>query len=101
MCGAIVGGGGRVLRRGASLAWYDTEYYSLLAVTTPFFEFVWLAAFEDSARDLFGEEERHAVELELLDVPRKGEAIRGTGGVRKLRVRSGHRGKSGGARVIY
>jgi hypothetical protein len=33
--------------------------------------------------------------------PECGDVIQGTGGVRKVRVALGNRGKSGGARVIY
>lgn len=38
----------------------------------------------------------------LLENPRCGDVIEGTGGARKLRIRlGGSRGKSGGGRVIY
>ena len=37
----------------------------------------------------------------LAQRPAAGAIVRGTGGVRKLRVRSSGRGKRGGARVIY
>ena len=38
----------------------------------------------------------------LLENPRCGDVIEGTGGARKLRIQLGdHRGKSGGGRVIY
>ena len=38
---------------------------------------------------------------QLLADPKIGDVIRGTGGVRKMRFAFEHRGKSGGARVIY
>lgn len=38
---------------------------------------------------------------QLLSDPKIGDVIRGTGGVRKMRFAYEHRGKSGGARVIY
>ena len=41
------------------------------------------------------------LQMELLDQPEKGDLIRGTGGARKIRMRLGDKGKSGGARVIY
>ncbi len=37
----------------------------------------------------------------LLENPRIGEVIQGTGGARKMRIRLDGRGKSGGGRVIY
>lgn len=66
-----------------------------------YLEFVWLPSFEASAAALFGEEERRVLELELVEDPRRGVVIPGTGGVRKLRVRLPSRGKRGGARLIY
>ncbi|MBS5855922.1 MAG: type II toxin-antitoxin system RelE/ParE family toxin [Christensenellaceae bacterium] len=41
------------------------------------------------------------LQSELLSDPKVGDVIRGTGGVRKMRFAFEHRGKSGGARVIY
>ena len=38
---------------------------------------------------------------ELRDSPEKGDLIVGSGGVRKVRMALGNRGKSAGARVIY
>lgn len=38
---------------------------------------------------------------ELIDNPEKGDLIMGSGGVRKIRIQLGNRGKSKGARVIY
>jgi mRNA-degrading endonuclease RelE of RelBE toxin-antitoxin system len=37
----------------------------------------------------------------LVDDPKRGPVIPGTGGLRKLRWQIGGRGKSGGIRVIY
>lgn len=37
----------------------------------------------------------------LAHNPSAGDVIEGTGGIRKIRVASGGRGKSGGSRVIY
>jgi len=43
-----------------------------------------------------------SLEKILLDDPRKGDVIEGTGGARKLRIQlNDNRGKSGGGRVIY
>lgn len=38
---------------------------------------------------------------ELLEDPKVGAVMRGTGGVRKMRFAFEHKGKSGGVRVIY
>lgn len=45
----------------------------------------------------------HLIALEemLMKNPLAGAVIEGTGGARKVRIRLEHRGKSGGARVIY
>ena len=37
----------------------------------------------------------------LLGNPKIGDAIQGTGGLRKIRIPLDHRGKRGGGRVIY
>lgn len=63
--------------------------------------FVYLPAFESSARGLLDEEARRRLEKVLLENPDAGVIIGRSGGVRKLRVAVGGRGKSGGARVIY
>lgn len=50
---------------------------------------------------LLSETERKLVIDYLAEHPRSGDAIEGTGGIRKLRWGRGNRGKSGGVRVIY
>lgn len=60
-----------------------------------------LPTFEAAAEQLLDDIARHALELELLADPDAGAIISGTGGVRKLRIALGGRGKRGGARVIY
>ena len=42
-----------------------------------------------------------ALELQLINDPRCGDVLSGTGGARKVRVVSRGRGKSGSARVVY
>jgi len=37
----------------------------------------------------------------LIEKPKLGPVIRGTGGVRKARWKTRHRGKSGGVRIVY
>ena len=41
------------------------------------------------------------LQLELVNNPRIGVIIRGSGGLRKLRWQASGRGKRGGARIIY
>ena len=41
------------------------------------------------------------LEKVLLNDPKAGDAIRGTGGLRKIRIPMENTGKRGGARVIY
>jgi len=53
------------------------------------------------AEKIFSADERADVVTMLASDPECGEIMQGTGGVRKVRVAVGGRGKSGGARVIY
>ena len=57
--------------------------------------------FEASAAETLDDGELRAAQLNLQENPEAGRLIAGTGGARKLRVATGRRGKSGGARVIY
>lgn len=50
---------------------------------------------------IFTAEEREAIVSMIARDPECGEVMQGTGGVRKVRVGRGGRGKSGGGRVIY
>jgi hypothetical protein len=45
--------------------------------------------------------ELRELQIELCQYPEKGDLIQKTGGARKIRMRLPHRGKRGGARVIY
>lgn len=58
-------------------------------------------AFIASASTLMDEEEREALKIMLASDPECGVVMRGTGGVRKVRIPLEGRGKSGGARVVY
>jgi len=42
-----------------------------------------------------------AFKKELTNNPEKGDVIVGTGGVRKIRIKSASKGKSGGFRICY
>jgi|SRR5215208_1829282 len=68
----------------------------------PFLEFVYLSAFVRAAKGLLSDDDERWIEATLSADPHAGDAIRGTGGMRKLRVaiRAGE-GKRGGARVVY
>jgi hypothetical protein len=66
-----------------------------------YFEFVWLATFEHTAKGVLTEDDRRELEDQLLNDPERGAIMEGTGGFRKMRIALEGRGKSGGARVIY
>lgn len=60
-----------------------------------------LPTFDRSARGLLGSEEEAWLDNVLARDPAAGPVIRGTGGVRKLRIAVRGRSKRNGARVIY
>ncbi len=47
------------------------------------------------------DEEYRLFQLYLMNNPEKGNIIKGTGGVRKIRWAINNKGKSGGIRIIY
>lgn len=47
------------------------------------------------------DENLRALQNELLKNPKAGDVIKGTGGLRKIRIPMENSGKSGGARVLY
>ena len=51
--------------------------------------------------DLITDDSYARLQKELIDDPEKGELLEGGGGIRKVRWRAKHGGKSGGIRVIY
>ena len=53
------------------------------------------------AASIFTAAEREAIVTMVASDPECGEVMQGTGGVRKVRVGRGGKGKSGGGRVIY
>lgn len=63
-------------------------------VGLPFFEREW-------QRLKLTDEDRRALEVELLENPAKGTLISGTNGIRKIRRPITGKGKSGGIRVFY
>lgn len=48
-----------------------------------------------------GQEDFEDFKKELAENPKKGAVIQGTGGIRKVRLKSSSGGKSGGFRVCY
>jgi hypothetical protein len=84
--------------RALSLAvnpWCPMEYYLFVhgVVETP--------GYLKDAEAIFTVAEREAVVSMVASDPECGEIMQGTGGVRKVRVGRGSRGKSGGARLVY
>jgi len=65
--------------------------------------FVETPVFEKRRSDYLNDDEYLELQCSLLQAPRKGDAIQGTGGLRKIRWADAHRGKGkrGGTRVIY
>ena len=53
------------------------------------------------AKAIFTDKEREGVVTMVANEPACGEVMQGTGGVRKVRVGRGSKGKSGGGRVVY
>ena len=64
--------------------------------------FIEVPVFTKKWRDLgLGDEDLRELENVLLEDPKTGDIIQGTGGLRKIRVSLNQKGKRGGARVIY
>lgn len=64
-------------------------------------EFIQLAGFTKAADCLFDDDDLRDLENTLIESPKAGASLGGTGGARKLRVPLSGRGKRGGGRVIY
>lgn len=65
-------------------------------------KFILGTAFERSWKSLgFQDDDLRRLQHGLLENPKAGEVIRGTGRLRKYRFAFEHRGKSGGVRVCY
>ena len=63
--------------------------------------FIELPLFTELITDLVDDAQYAEFQKELLLQPEKGDLMRHSGGLRKVRVRLPGRGKSSGARVIY
>lgn len=66
-----------------------------------YLEFVFLPSFERSAAGVLSDHDLRELELALIENPREGAVVAGTGGVRKVRLALPGRGKRGSTRVIY
>jgi hypothetical protein len=64
-------------------------------------ELIETSTFTKQISGLLGDEEYGIFQSRLAANPQLGAVIKGGGGIRKVRVAVGGRGKSGGARVIY
>lgn len=59
------------------------------------------SVFTKRLKALASDEEYREFQNDLILNPTKGKIIRGSGGLRKIRIGTKSRGKSGGARIIY
>lgn len=67
-----------------------------------FLEFVMMPEFDRQWKRLgLGDEDLRRLQKQLLENPKAGSVIRGTGGLRKVRIAFPGRGKSGSGRVAY
>ncbi|WP_026376401.1 type II toxin-antitoxin system RelE/ParE family toxin [Aestuariibacter salexigens] len=63
--------------------------------------FVESSIFASHRGDYLTDDEFREFQQELLENPLKGDVVKGTGGLRKVRIGIKGKGKQGGARVIY
>lgn len=63
--------------------------------------FVETKLFEKLRPDYLKEESYQELQISLMDSPKCGDVIQGTGGIRKLRWAAKGKGKQGGIRIIY
>lgn len=63
--------------------------------------FVETSIFTQQIKVLATDEELRGLQAELIAQPDKGAIIIGTGGLRKVRMAAGNKGKSGSLRVLY
>ncbi|WP_418139971.1 type II toxin-antitoxin system RelE/ParE family toxin (plasmid) [Oceanimonas smirnovii] len=64
-------------------------------------EFVETSIFTKQIKALATDDELKDLQAELIAQPDKGDIIRDTGGLRKVRMAVGNKGKSGSVRVLY
>lgn len=64
-------------------------------------EFIETPTFTRQIQSMATDDELKELQRTLIAQPDKGDLIQGTGGLRKIRMALGQKGKRGGARVIY
>ena len=64
-------------------------------------EFIETKLFTKQFQEIASDDDLRLLQQELIEQSTKGDLIEGTGGLRKIRIAVGGRGKIGGARVIY
>ncbi|MCF2949435.1 type II toxin-antitoxin system RelE/ParE family toxin [Paraglaciecola aquimarina] len=64
-------------------------------------DFIETSIFTKQISAIATDDELKDLQLELIAQPEKGDLIKDTGGLRKIRMATGNQGKSGSARVIY
>ena len=64
-------------------------------------EFIETPMFTRQIKQIATDDELKELQKTLIESPDKGDFIRQTGGLRKIRMATGTQGKSGSARVIY
>ena len=64
-------------------------------------QFIESPVYSDQIDDLLSEGDHRQLQMHLLERPDRGDVIKGSGGLRKLRWAGSGRGKRGGIRVIY
>lgn len=64
-------------------------------------EFVETPSFTKQIKALATDDELKELQIELIAHPEKGDLIKDTGGLRKVRMAVGNKGKSGSVRVLY
>ena len=73
----------------------------LFIVENEYLTIVELPGFKKQAKDLLDEDAFERLTFTLASCPEVGNLIKGSNGLRKLRFAIGHKGKSGGVRIIY
>jgi hypothetical protein len=64
-------------------------------------QFIESPVYSGQIDDLLSAEDHRQLQLHLLERPERGDLIKGSGGLRKLRWAGSGRGKRGGIRVVY
>jgi mRNA-degrading endonuclease RelE of RelBE toxin-antitoxin system len=65
------------------------------------YSFIETKLFSQLVSEHLSDEEYAKLQQKLIEDPRAGDLIPGSGGIRKLRWKGSSRGKRGGVRVIY